>query len=371
MATQQIKTMKKLDYIDALRGLAILGVIMVHTSQYGNFNVPHIISNIIAQGARGVQLFYLASAFTLFLSFKNRLTREKFPIRNFFLRRFFRIAPMYYLGICYYLFQDGLGPRYWLGNETHITVINIISNFTFLHGFNPYWITSLVPGGWSIGVEMTFYAVLPFLFSRVKNLNQAFIFFIFSIFVKLILQLFFMKFHLISDDRLWGEYLFLYFPSQLPVFCLGILLYFIIIENESIRNISGKSILVFSGLILAQLGTGIQFIFPNHILFSIGFLLLAFAISTFRFILIVNQIVNYIGKISFSMYLVHFAVLHWLTRLNFIDYLDSGTLNYIVRFSIVSVLTIFVSSILYKTIEVPFQEIGKRIISRLEKSTNA
>ena len=75
--------MKKLDYVDALRGIAILGVIMVHTSQYGHYNVPKIIANIIDQGARGVQLFYLASAFTLFLSFKNRLSREKSPIRNF------------------------------------------------------------------------------------------------------------------------------------------------------------------------------------------------------------------------------------------------------------------------------------------------
>ena len=61
------------------------------------------------------------------------------------------------------------------------------------------------------------------------------------------------------------------------------------------------------------------------------------------------------------MYLVHFAVLYWLKQLNFIDYLDKGTLSYIARFSIVSVLTILLSSILYKTIEVPFQEIGKRI----------
>jgi peptidoglycan/LPS O-acetylase OafA/YrhL len=362
--------MKKLDYVDALRGLAILAVIMVHTAQYGLFNVPKIIANFIGQGARGVQLFYIASAFTLFLSFKNRLTKEKAPIKNFFLRRFFRIAPMYYIGICYYLLQDGFGPRYWLGDQTHITVLNIISNFTFLHGFNPYWITSLVPGGWSIAVEMTFYSVLPLLFSRVKNLNQAFSFFIFSIIVRALLQLFFMKFQLITDDSLWRNYLFLYFPSQLPVFCLGILLYFIITENESIRKISGKSILVFSGILLAQFSTGFQLFFPNHVLFGFGFLILGYGLSTFQFTLIVNPIVSYIGKISFSMYLVHFAVLHWLTQLNFIDYADNGTLNYVLRFSIVSVLTILISTIFYKTVEVPFQEIGKKIISSLEKSTN-
>ncbi len=66
--------MKKLDYIDALRGLAILGVIMVHS--ISDSNLPFIVERIFGQGARGVQLFYLASAFTLFLSFSNRIDKE-------------------------------------------------------------------------------------------------------------------------------------------------------------------------------------------------------------------------------------------------------------------------------------------------------
>lgn len=357
---------KKLDYIDALRGLAILGVIVIHASQYGKFEVPKIIGNVILEGNRGVQLFYLASAFTLFLSFKNRSTKERFPVQNFFLRRFFRIAPMYYVGIVYYLFQDGLGPRYWLGNETHITVANIISNCIFLHGFNPYWITSLVPGGWSIGVEMTFYAMVPLLFSKLKNIDQAFMFFIISIIIRLLFQLVLTKYPLISDDELWSNYLFFYFPSQLPVFCLGIITYFIVIQKEDVRNISGVSILIFSFLLMAQLILGIQLLFPQHILFAIGFLFLGLAVSKNSFKIIVNPVIKYIGKISFSMYIVHFAVLHWLNQFNFINYFNNGLINYVARFLLVSVLTVFISSILYKIIEIPFQEMGKKIINRLE-----
>ena len=232
--------MKKLDYIDALRGLAILGVIMVHTNQYGSPIGSNILSKIISMGGRGVQLFYLASAFTLFLSFKNRSKKEIFPIRNFFVRRFFRIAPMYYIGISYYLFQDGFGSRYWLGDQTDISTLNIVSNFTFLHGFNPYWINSLVPGGWTIAVEMTFYAILPFLFSKIKNINQAFNFFVISLFVNYTLSFLLTKISIVSSERLWNEYLFFYFPSQLSIFALGIVMFFIIIESENIRNISGK-----------------------------------------------------------------------------------------------------------------------------------
>ena len=50
---------------------------MIHT-QYGHTNVPFYLRLTIEQGGSGVQLFYLASAFTLFLSFQNRV-KKNFP----------------------------------------------------------------------------------------------------------------------------------------------------------------------------------------------------------------------------------------------------------------------------------------------------
>lgn len=115
----------KLRYIDSLRGLAILAVLMVHCGQYGINKYPDLIANIINTGGRGVQLFFVASAFTLFLSLARRSETVK---SNFYIRRFFRIAPMYYLGIAYYLMQDGYGPRYWLGDAPGITSWHIFAN---------------------------------------------------------------------------------------------------------------------------------------------------------------------------------------------------------------------------------------------------
>lgn len=176
------------------------------------------------------------------------------------------------------------------------------------------------------------------------------------------------KLHIISSERLWNEYLFFYFPSQLPIFSIGIVMYFIIVQNETIKNISGKSLLVFSGLLLVQLVIGTQFIMQNHILFGIVFLILGVALSKYNFGLIVNPIVNYIGRISFSMYLVHFAVLHWLSVFNFIDYFENAILNYVIRYSIVTIFTILIAAVLYNFIEVPFQNLGKEIIKRIEKN---
>ncbi|CAN5808034.1 acyltransferase [soil metagenome] len=356
--------MQKLGYVNALRGLAILGVIMVHANLYGHSSLPHVMQLIIEKGQSGVQLFFLASAFTLFRSFKLRSITEASPTRNFFFRRFFRIAPMYYAGILFYVIQNRIGFIASPETTEHFTAANIISNFTFLHGFNPYWMSSIVPGGWSIAIEMTFYALLPFLFSRIKTINHAFYFFIISVFLRIFFHLILLKFPLISFESLWTEYLFLYFPSQLPLFALGIIMYFLIFENKAANVFSGKALLISSGLLLAILS--IDFI-PTQIVFGVAFLILGVALSKYNFRGIVNPLIEFIGKISFSMYLVHFAVFQWLTNLNFIDYSSNGIVDYAARFIIGLALTVIISSVTYYLIEIPFQNLGKKLIDKMEK----
>jgi len=97
----------KFKYIDALRGLAIFLVMIVHTSQYCEKSHNEIFNSFFKFGAKGVQLFFLASAFTLFLSYNNRNRQEnKNSLRDFYIRRFFRIAPMYYIGIIFFSLQN-------------------------------------------------------------------------------------------------------------------------------------------------------------------------------------------------------------------------------------------------------------------------
>src|SRR5438093_1586486 len=123
----------KIRFVDALRGFAILGVMVVHCGQIGANQFPSFIQNIIVNGAIGVQLFFVASAFTIFLTYDNRYHQEENPNINFFIRRFFRIAPMYYIGIIYFLWQDGFGARYWLGDASYVSTWNILSNILFVH----------------------------------------------------------------------------------------------------------------------------------------------------------------------------------------------------------------------------------------------
>jgi len=360
----------KLKYIDALRGIAILGVLMVHCAEENYSFLPGIAANFIKDGARGVQLFFIASAFTLFLSMEKRYANEKYPNLYFFIRRFFRIAPMYYLGICYFLWEDGFTGRDFLCDPNYITISNIVANVLFVHSFNPNWITSLVPGGWSIAVEMIFYCMVPILFKYIKNTKQAYNFVIGALLLSFILKIFFQRFPLISCDRLWSEYLFVYLPNQLPIFGLGILLYFIIKEGYKI-SIAPWMILLTVGILIMQFIE--VFILPHHFLFGVAFLLLALALSKQEFKVITNPIITYIGKISYSIYLVHFAVLYWMDKLKFNNYVEvsdprTALVNYGIRFVVLIIISAIISSITYRLIEIPMQEIGKKMIKRLDRN---
>jgi len=342
-------------------------VIIVHANQHGSVVMPKLFSIFLSLGSRGVQLFFVASAITLFLSLNRRLAIEGNLTFNFFLRRFFRIAPMYYLGIIYYIFQDGLGERYWLGDQHTITVSNIISNITFLNGINPYWITSLVPGGWSITVEMMFYFFIPFLFKYIKTFNQAINFLILSLIIKLVLQEILLLNFFDVLERLLREYLYFYFPSQLPVFAIGIVVYFLIFRDNKLNEINNyKSLLIFV-LILAQVGIKIDVLFVNHILFAILFGILTFFLSKGILTFLINKATMFLGKISYSLYLVHFAVIYWLGYYNCLDFNKNYLINFFMKLTVIVIISSIISLFTYNLIEIRFQRIANRIIKKFAK----
>ena len=353
----------KLDYIDALRGLAILGVIIVNTGSYGFNEYPDFFDSLISQGEKGVQLFFVVSAFTLFLSYQYRLEREENVVRNFFIRRYFRIAPLYYIGIAYYLWQDGLGPRFWLGNESFVSHWNIMSHFFFMHGLRPTWINSLVPGGWSITNEMMFYLLIPMLIVRIKNLNQAIHFTMGTLVLAQGLKGIGYQYPLLEDVEFWKAYLNVYLPSQLPIFGCGIIAYFVVIKKE--KAVSKFNLGSLAGLLLASMIW--PKLVPPNIAFGFSFLLLLITVSKYEFKFIVNAPLQFLGTISYSVYLVHFAVIFWLSYWDFLDFIDPSSpllaiMNYSFRLIAVLIFTIPISYLSYQLIELPMKRVGKWVI---------
>jgi peptidoglycan/LPS O-acetylase OafA/YrhL len=210
----------------------------MHTGGFGlgTTGLPLKLSSLISDGARGVQLFYVMSAFTLFYTFSIHSRRELHRIKNFFTRRFFRIAPLFYIVIVYYFITDGWGSRY-PGGASSVDVLTLLSTITFINGFHPHWINSLVPGGWSIAVEMAFYCMVPFLVACLTNLRRWAVAFAIVLAIKAISSYCLTQLIITSHPtKEWNEFLFFWLPTQFPAFMFGILLYLVVVNLGTPRE---------------------------------------------------------------------------------------------------------------------------------------
>src|SRR5437867_4319957 len=88
----------RLDFVEALRGLAALYVVIFHLTQIPtpHLETPFWLTKIIGFGGSGVSLFFVVSAFTLTLSMRLH-EQEAYATRRFYVRRVFRIVPLFYV----------------------------------------------------------------------------------------------------------------------------------------------------------------------------------------------------------------------------------------------------------------------------------
>jgi peptidoglycan/LPS O-acetylase OafA/YrhL len=368
-------------FIDALRGMAFLGVLCCHISTKVD-NIPGPIFRIVNHLSCGVQLFFIVSALTLFLSFDARKSSEARPLLNFYLRRFFRIAPLFYAAAIFYLAAFP-GHRFDPNMPEEITPGSVISTLTFTHGLCPSWINQVVPGGWSISVEMSFYLIVPFLYRGLKSIGRTLKALV-AAEVFALLVTFVIKnsnyYYIIKNKSLMNAFTSFYFPRQFPIFLLGIVLYFLIKDKRKNDHPEGqdtepmrfrRSVVMFIISIFLYILISLnQFVGLNTILFGMALLLAAWALATYPLRVVVNPLFCYLGKVSFSAYLVHFAILEFIDsiiRNN--NYIIIN--NFILQLCFMGLLslvgTVAIASLTSRLIELPCQALGKRIIELLEK----
>lgn len=358
----------KLDYINAVRGIAVLMVIVLHVSSVVH-QLPEKFLYMCGKGSFGVQLFFVASAFTLFLSYTNRIQAEGENTKyNFFIRRIFRISPMYYLAaLCYSLIYY-YHPAYDSGKPVELW--KVIVNLCYVNGFVPGAINFIPPGGWSVGVEMLFYCCVPFLFAKVKNLKSALTLFvlltILTFALKLIIRYLLIR---MAVDYQTPENWFLYFwfPNQIAVFILGIALFFAL-KKYSIKSkskcYSGIIATIFLLLIFTYFIRDFDpyIIVPEHIIVAVFFTVIVFFMAQHPVKILDNKFTRFLGEISFSLYLVHFIVIKLL-----VDFLPLPA-NAFEQFFILLVSTLIISGIIsrltYQLIEVKGIKLGNRFIRR-------
>jgi peptidoglycan/LPS O-acetylase OafA/YrhL len=366
----EVASRHRYDFIDALRGYAILGVISVHVSQ----NIPHLPSPALAlasSGMYGVQLFFVVSALTLMLSWRAR-NDGAVP---FCIRRIFRIAPMFWAAIPFYLMIDGFGPRHWAPGG--ISWPHILATAPFVHGWHPETINSVVPGGWSIAVEMSFYMMFPILATVLHSWGRVVIALTVSVLVARYLNPIAEHFYasiVIPDQppRLANEFVYFWIFNQIPVFLIGFCVFFALRRFQLPKPVTQAGLVASVLLLLA-----LPFVYapgPMHIKYALCFGALAFCLGAGAGRWLVNNAVCQLGKISYSAYLWHFSVITGLNAaLNWagpwklaVEASSPGTasLAFTILLALALSATAGLSILTYRFVEQPMISAGNRIIRR-------
>jgi len=355
-----------LKYIDALRGWSILGVILCHAYYlFDNQSFPAIIGNVLKNGSSGVELFFFVSAFTLFLSLDSLAGIEKNPWKNYFIRRLFRIAPMFYLSIFVSLVYFGFGPLQYYDKTITIDHWNIIAHLSFTFGFFPEFINSLVHGGWTVSTEVYFYFLLPFLYLRIKDSTKALQFFYLTLLIRLGFKLVFQPF---ETEKILHAYSFESILNQLPLFALGIFCYLIVYkkENPSLQSLIPFLFFFFTDLMLQR-----DVFFGEHIRFGFLFILLVAILHSYHLPLVVNPFMVLLGKVSYSVYFIHVFFLYGIKDYLIFKGFPSGTplldtIRLICASAVILLGSFSIAYFTYKWIEEPTRNLGKQWIKKLE-----
>lgn len=156
--------MERKPELDFLRGIAIILVLIRHSD---------ISINLVYMGWIGVDLFFVLSGFLVSgLIFREYQKTETFNLKRFFIRRGFKIYPLFYVTtIPYTLLKIYNGD--W-------NTLHFLGDLLFLQNYVSEW-GYLNPAGWSLAVEEHFYILLSLLAlitlkrkKRNKNLSKSF-----------------------------------------------------------------------------------------------------------------------------------------------------------------------------------------------------
>ena len=296
--------------LDVARGLAIISVLLYHLFWYTSF---------FRIGWIGVDLFFVLSGF-LITDILLESKKDSYYFLNFYTKRILRILPLYYLTL--FLFFK-LSPVFFSDTSPNSTFTYYNQNKLWYWTFLQNWL--IVFKGkpsepyllhfWSLAIEEQFYLLWPILIILTKTLRA----------LKSIIFLL-ISFALIFRILCWlmyPEYLTgLYYNSfaRMDSLLMGCLVCVHIKQGKRVSPILIKIIvLLFFTLILLSILTYKNVQHDNILFSTIGYSAIASFFGCIIYLLVTNeiklapvfdnmQILKYVGKISYGIYVIHLPV---------------------------------------------------------------
>ena len=346
--------------IDALRGLAAAGVLIVHAVAIRplgvTFNDWHVGYLVL-----GVPLFFMISAFSMAFAYPGGIMHPG-RSRSYAIRRLLRIAPLFYLMLALWIIY-----LKYLGSPFP-KITTLLMNISFFFGLSPKTQVSLVPAGWSIGNEMVFYALFPLIWLR-PGIRAASTFLFVSLAGAWVLNQ--PGSAPVSDYFYWCH-----FATNLPYFAVGLVVWWVHDQCPKEKQRPLAQALLASSLVLTiclylygpdingrqtlSEPVPLQLILGWALAF--GLLVLSQALAPFW--LLANPFTRFLGKISYSLYLSHPLLIYATGISVWAASLAPGPALVVPMVALVTLsAAIPLAWILYLFVEAPFIRLGRRLTS--------
>jgi peptidoglycan/LPS O-acetylase OafA/YrhL len=154
-ASESAAGSRRLDFVDGLRGIAILLVVLRHYYMHAYDRGFPRWADILSLGYLGVHLFLILSGFCVAWAYVGPKARP-FDLKDFAYRRATRILPAYYIMLLIVLLMD---TKY----EGMTLIGQIASHLTMTYNFLPDHVLALNGTFWSLALECQLYLFFPLL----------------------------------------------------------------------------------------------------------------------------------------------------------------------------------------------------------------
>jgi peptidoglycan/LPS O-acetylase OafA/YrhL len=346
--------------IDGMRGIAALAVVCFHFYEGSHFQdfsgtrLATLVDGVLRNGWLGVQIFFVISGFVIAHSFRNYQASPRL-FKNFLLRRLIRLCPPYWLVIGLTVSRNFVSNFVITDRVAPVPgVIHFLANASFTHPL--FGVESILEIAWTLCAEMQFYIfffVLLWIAQRLEpslsshRINPAVLALV--IFTPPFLLSLLMKLGII-DFPLPGIFL-----SDWHSFFLGVLAYWTLKKDVVLTRYFLASLMLMTLLLavrpwnLSVMTSGI----------TVGIVWLAGnGNGIYRWLN--YSWMQYLGTISYSLYLIHIVVGTRIMNLGYRVMADS-----IVSFTGLFLLAVFCSLLaahwLHLYIEKPALEFSKRL----------
>ncbi len=335
--------------LNPLRFFAALSIILYHTYLPFLDRLPKDLKSLVHNFPIGVDFFFLISGFLItYLLVVEKQQTQSINLFKFYTRRALRIFPLYFfiVGIAFFLHHK-TNPEIDFGKYLYFW-----GNFWMIS--TDKWTIGMLNPLWSLCIEEHFYLFVPLLVSIVPNNKLKYLF------IGIIsLSIGFKAAVTIIYPYNWMT-IYCHTLSRCDVLALGGLIAYyhhqnkIVIPNWSpyflYFGLSYLFILLcivdFSDYSTVLSASIKKYLFVAPLLFL--FLYVLFVDNKLTIWLKNNAILNYLGKISYGLYMYHSLVGDFIARYNFIN------TSIVLRLVFMLFFTIFISALSYELFEKQF-----------------